>query len=201
MMIRRGNPTILLVLLALLSTLLGGCTSIVEEIVPTLTATAVVDVPAEVTAARQAVLDFLRDGANECVPPAGVRWQATEMNAPAGFNIFRFDAEACEITVTYAVNAEENGYHVALHDDTSGVCWQAVVDDSGRIVRTGKAAETEPGIGNAAAIYCEAQGYVYEIRSEEDGSECGACVFPDGSACKSWLFFHGECEPAVVTGD
>ncbi|MEZ4830500.1 MAG: DUF333 domain-containing protein [Caldilineaceae bacterium] len=92
------------------------------------------------------------------------------------------------------MNAEENGYHVALHDSTSGVCWQAVVDEDGRIVRTGKAAETEPGIGNAAAIYCEAQGFVYEIRDGEDGNQCGACVFPDGSACNSWMFFQGECE-------
>ena len=159
-----------------------------------MTAVAGLEVPAQVTAARQAVLDFMRDGANECVPPAGVNWKASAMTAPDGFSVIQFNAEACEITVTYALNAEENGYHVALHDSTSGVCWQAVVDEDGRIVRTGKAAETEPGIGNAAAIYCEAQGYTYEIRDGEDGNQCGACVFPDGSACNSWMFFQGECE-------
>ncbi|MBI1294081.1 DUF333 domain-containing protein [bacterium] len=203
---RRRNHGWILVVLLMLGIVMGGCAPIAEETAPAMTAVAEVpsiEVPAEVTAARQAVLDFLRDGANECVPPVGVKWRPSPMTAPAGFSIIRFDAEACEITVTYAVNAEQNGYHVALHDETSGICWQAVVDDRGRIVRTGKAAETEPGIGNAAAIYCEAQGYVYEIRSGEDGNQCGTCVFPDGRTCNSWMFFHGECAPgeSVDTSD
>ncbi len=197
-MSKRGISQSLIVVIAAFAIILAGCAPIAQELIPTMTASAVMDVPPQVTAARQAVLDFLRDGANECVPPAGVKWQPTPIDAPDGFSIIRFDAEACEITVTYALDAEENGYHVALHDDTSGICWQAVVDDSGRIILTGKAAETEPGIGNAAATYCEAQGYVYEIRSDEDGNQCGACVFPDGKACNSWSFFDGECAPSTT---
>lgn len=61
-----------------------GCKNSVEEAAATIEPTPGPDVPDKVLAARQAVLNFLRDGANECVPPAGVHWTATLSAAPEG---------------------------------------------------------------------------------------------------------------------
>ncbi len=49
---------------------------------------------------------------------------------------------------------------------------------------------------NPASVYCEEQGYTLEIRTAEDGSQSGFCLFPDGSECDEWAFFRGECGPA-----
>jgi putative hemolysin len=48
---------------------------------------------------------------------------------------------------------------------------------------------------NPAAVYCQEQGYRYEIRTAADGSQSGVCIFPDGSECDEWAFFRGECGP------
>ncbi len=49
---------------------------------------------------------------------------------------------------------------------------------------------------NPASVYCEEQGYKSEIRTAEDGSQSGVCVFPDGSECDEWAFYRKECGPA-----
>lgn len=49
---------------------------------------------------------------------------------------------------------------------------------------------------NPASAYCEAQGYKVEIRTAADGSQSGACIFPDGSECYEWAYFSGECSPS-----
>jgi putative hemolysin len=59
-------------------------------------------------------------------------------------------------------------------------------------------ATAEPGgagLPNPAAVYCEQQGGRVEIRTAADGSQYGACVFPDGSECDEWAFYRGECGP------
>jgi putative hemolysin len=53
-----------------------------------------------------------------------------------------------------------------------------------------------PGLPNPASTYCTDQGYVLEIRTAEDGSQRGVCVFPDGSECDEWAYFRNECGPA-----
>ena len=50
---------------------------------------------------------------------------------------------------------------------------------------------------NPASVYCEQNGNQLEIRTAEDGSQSGVCVFPDGSTCDEWAYFRGECGPAV----
>lgn len=64
--------------------------------------------------------------------------------------------------------------------------------------------ETEPGLStdtpganmaNPASVYCEEQGYTVEIRTAEDGSQTGTCLFPDGSECDEWAYYRGECGP------
>jgi putative hemolysin len=48
-------------------------------------------------------------------------------------------------------------------------------------------------IANPATASCELKGYRSQIRTTEDGSQYGVCIFPDGSACEEWAFFRGEC--------
>jgi putative hemolysin len=48
---------------------------------------------------------------------------------------------------------------------------------------------------NPASVFCEEQGYKLEIRTAEDGSQTGVCIFPDGSECDEWAFFRNECGP------
>ena len=178
---------------------MGGCAAVADEVPATVPPTPEVAVPKEVGTARDAVLTFLRQGANECVPPAGVLWHASAGKAPRGFGVYRFQAEACVMTVSYPVNVEEPLYHVALHSGDSGFCWQANVSAQGHVVDTGTAAELGPELAGVAAAYCRTQGYEHEVQEQPDGSRCGVCTFPDGSQCKAWLFYQGECGPADVS--
>jgi putative hemolysin len=54
----------------------------------------------------------------------------------------------------------------------------------------------QPNMPNPASLYCEQNGNSLEIRTAEDGSQSGVCVFPDGSTCDEWAYFRGECGPA-----
>ena len=49
-------------------------------------------------------------------------------------------------------------------------------------------------IANPAAVFCIEQGGTSEIRTAEDGSQFGVCLFDDGSECDEWAFFRGECK-------
>jgi len=51
---------------------------------------------------------------------------------------------------------------------------------------------------NPASVYCEQNGNALEIRTADDGSQSGVCVFPDGSTCDEWAYFRGECGPATT---
>jgi putative hemolysin len=59
----------------------------------------------------------------------------------------------------------------------------------------------EANIPNPASAFCEQQGYRVEIRTAEDGSQTGYCIFPDGSECDEWAFYRGECAPLKLTAD
>jgi len=48
---------------------------------------------------------------------------------------------------------------------------------------------------NPASKYCQDQGFILILRTAEDGSQSGACAFPDGSECDEWAYFRGECGP------
>ena len=43
---------------------------------------------------------------------------------------------------------------------------------------------------NPASAYCEKQGHKLEIRTAEDGSQTGVCVFVDGGECEEWAYFR-----------
>ena len=63
------------------------------------------------------------------------------------------------------------------------------------------AATPEPatGMANPASVHCEGQGYTLEVRTDADGGQYGACIFPDGSECEEWAFYRGECKPASAS--
>ncbi len=54
----------------------------------------------------------------------------------------------------------------------------------------------EPEVANPAAAFCVQQGGQSKILSDPTGNQVGMCVFPDGSQCDEWAFYHGECGPA-----
>ena len=187
-------------LAALLTSLTAGCAAPADIITIPLADSSP---PASVERARETVLDFLRTGANECVPPKGVLWQTMTPIAqpPAGFDVYRFKADACTMTISYPQPAEEGTiYHVALNDQT-GFCWQATVDSHGQVVDTGKTAGIDPGPNNPAAVFCQGEGYRYEVRTSANDQPCGVCVFADESVCRGWDFFYGECRPGDNPAD
>ena len=58
-------------------------------------------------------------------------------------------------------------------------------------------ATVQPAMPNPASAFCEQQGNRLEIRTAADGSQSGACIFPDGSECDEWAYYRGECAPAA----
>jgi putative hemolysin len=55
----------------------------------------------------------------------------------------------------------------------------------------------QAGMPNPASVYCEQNGNTLEIRTADDGSQNGICIFPDGSTCDEWAYFRRECGPAA----
>ena len=53
---------------------------------------------------------------------------------------------------------------------------------------------------NPASVYCTQNGNKLEIRTADDGSQSGVCVFPDGNICDEWAYYRGECGLAVQKG-
>jgi len=50
-------------------------------------------------------------------------------------------------------------------------------------------------IANPASAYCEEQGFELEIRTAQDGSQYGVCMFEDESECEEWAYYRSECKP------
>jgi putative hemolysin len=59
----------------------------------------------------------------------------------------------------------------------------------------------EANMPNPASAFCEQHGYQVEIRTAEDGSQAGFCIFPDGGECDEWAFYRKECSPTGPTDD
>src|SRR5512141_835178 len=55
----------------------------------------------------------------------------------------------------------------------------------------------QAGIPNPAAVYCTQQGNKLEIRTADDGSQSGICIFPDGGTCDEWAYYRRECGPTT----
>jgi putative hemolysin len=195
---KHTSPLSIFLVLCLLGLLAvaTACSGTQNHVEPAIEATAATEVPAGVTTAREAVLEFLRSDANCVVPPAGARWTAEAGQAPDNFAVYRFHSDECLVTVSYPLKGETRGYHVGLTNKSTGFCWQANVDAQGKVVNTGAAAELIPELADAAASYCEQGGNQYTVEEQPDGTHCGICTFPDGSHCKAWLYYQGECAPS-----
>ena len=53
-----------------------------------------------------------------------------------------------------------------------------------------------PGLPNPASAFCEEQGGTVEIERDDDGSERGICVLPDGSRVDEWDYYRSESPDA-----
>jgi len=58
---------------------------------------------------------------------------------------------------------------------------------------------SQANMPNPASVYCTQQGNKLEIRTPDDGSQNGICIFLDGSTCDEWAYYRGECGPATQT--
>ena len=56
------------------------------------------------------------------------------------------------------------------------------------------ASVSEPavGIANPASVYCVQQGGKSEIRKNQDGSEYGVCILPDGKEVEEWAYYRAN---------
>ncbi|OAM28366.1 hemolysin [Eikenella longinqua] len=61
-------------------------------------------------------------------------------------------------------------------------------------VTSAPAAASEPAVGmaNPASVYCVQQGGKSEIRKNQDGSEYGMCILPDGKAVEEWEYYRAN---------
>ncbi|HNY35753.1 MAG TPA: DUF333 domain-containing protein [Candidatus Pacearchaeota archaeon] len=48
-------------------------------------------------------------------------------------------------------------------------------------------------VANPASVFCTQQGYTLEMRSNDDGSQYGVCIFGEGKECDEWKFYNKEC--------
>lgn len=60
---------------------------------------------------------------------------------------------------------------------------------------TATATQDTINIANPASAYCEEQGFKLEIRTAQDGSQYGVCMFKDDSECEEWAYYRNECQP------
>lgn len=60
---------------------------------------------------------------------------------------------------------------------------------------------SQADMSNPASVFCQEQGYQSEIRTAEDGSQYGVCLFPDGSECDEWAYYRSECSPTGQSGN
>lgn len=58
----------------------------------------------------------------------------------------------------------------------------------------GDSLQASADMPNPASVFCEENGGKLEIRTAEDGSQTGICIFEDDSECDEWTFFRGECK-------
>lgn len=158
------------------------------------------EIPEEVMVIRESALEHLRTIAQIMVPPEGTPWQSATNDdfAETGTSVYLFSAEDDKLSVSYPSPAtEETLFYVALRNASLDFCWQAFVDAKGEIQSTGYDM-VEPGLANPSALYCQEQGYTFEIRTREDGKQCGACVFSEAEddVCNAWDYFYGNCQPS-----
>jgi putative hemolysin len=58
-----------------------------------------------------------------------------------------------------------------------------------------KDAAADAATADPALVYCQDNGGTLEIRKDGEGNAYGLCVFANGSECKLWEYYRGECKP------
>ena len=157
-----------------------------------------VELPNEVVVVRDAALEHLRTIAQIMVPPENTPWQSATNDdfAETGTSVYLFSAEDDKLSISYPSPATEDTlFYVALRNASLDFCWQAFMSADGDIQSSGYDL-VEPGLANPSAQYCQDQGYTFEIRTREDGKQCGACIFTEEDMCNAWDYFYGNCGPA-----
>ncbi|HUW08207.1 MAG TPA: DUF333 domain-containing protein [Anaerolineae bacterium] len=100
-----------------------------------------------------------------------------------------------------SVHCEEQGGILDIRTEDAGEVAYCLFEDGSECEEwaffNGECAPagTQPALPNPAAVHCEEQGGILDIRTEDAG-EIGYCLFEDGSECEEWAFFNGECAPA-----
>jgi predicted secreted protein/putative hemolysin len=67
--------------------------------------------------------------------------------------------------------------------------------------------ESEIGLANPAAVWCEEMGYRYEIRADTAGNQYGVCILPNGTERNAWEAYReahpdgGAPQPDGDTGE
>lgn len=59
--------------------------------------------------------------------------------------------------------------------------------------------ENKTEIANPASVYCESHSGKSEIRTLEDGSQTGYCIFPNKKECEEWAYYRGDCKQETET--
>lgn len=189
-------------LLALILVWMGtavSCNSSAETEEPVREEINEVDVPEEVMVVRESALEHLRTIAQIMVPPASTPWDTATNDdfAETGTSVYLFSAEDDKLSISFPTPAsEETLFYVALRNASLDFCWQAFIDAEGEIQTSGYDL-VEPGLANPSAQYCADQGHTFEIRTREDGKECGVCFFSEAEddMCNAWDYFYGYCGP------
>ena len=210
------KQTIYLLSLLLIATMfLSACAPATQ---PTVEPTATInsDVPAalmqiQVTEADNGKEYSLNQGDSliivlESNPSTGYAWEVETVDNPvvqlAGEAVFKADSDNLgspgKATHTfYAVNGGSqmltlNYQRPSEKDVQPTKTFTISVTVSGSAAGS---AQTNTGISNPAAKNCEDQGFTREIRTAEDGSQYGVCIFPGGIECDEWAYFRGTCNP------
>jgi putative hemolysin len=53
--------------------------------------------------------------------------------------------------------------------------------------------QTVLALANPSAVFCEDQGYSYEIKTDGESNQYGICLFDDGKSCGGWDFYNDAC--------
>ena len=98
---------------------------------------------------------------------------------------------------------EDQGYELEMREEAGGTAGYCLFPDGseceewafyrGECGQERVKEEAGAGVPNPAAAFCEEQGFSYEIRTADDGSQAGYCIFPNGAECEEWAFYRGEC--------
>ncbi|HQC12865.1 MAG TPA: DUF333 domain-containing protein [Methanoregulaceae archaeon] len=126
-----------------------------------------------------------------------------------------------------AVWAEEMGYEYQIRTNEDGSQYGVIIlpdgseVDAWQLYREAHPPEDEPMIGmpdpsvsspssivcidepligmpNPSAVWAEEMGYEYEIRTNEDGSQYGVCILPDGSEVDAWQLYREAHPPEGI---